>query len=31
LTGALTPVLRAIKQSEFYPEPKFHVSIGCHC
>ncbi|KAF9778657.1 U6 snRNA phosphodiesterase Usb1 [Thelephora terrestris] len=28
LTGALTPALRAIKQSEFYPEPKFHVSIG---
>ena len=28
LTDALTPALRAIKQSEFYPEPKFHVSIG---
>ena len=28
LTGALTPALQAIKQSEFYPEPKFHVSIG---
>lgn len=28
LTNALTPALQAIKQSEFYPEPKFHVSIG---
>lgn len=28
LSDALTPTLRAIKQSEFYPEPKFHVSIG---
>jgi len=28
LTDALTPALRAIKQSEFYPKPKFHVSIG---
>lgn len=28
LTHALTPALQAIKQSEFYPEPKFHVSIG---
>lgn len=28
LSDALTPALRAIKQSEFYPEPKFHVSIG---
>lgn len=28
LTDALTPALRAIKQNEFYPEPKFHVSIG---
>lgn len=28
LAGALTPALQAIKQSEFYPEPKFHVSIG---
>lgn len=28
LTDALAPALRAIKQSEFYPEPKFHVSIG---
>ena len=26
--NALTPTLRTIKQSEFYPEPKFHVSIG---
>jgi len=28
LTDALTPALRAIKQNEFYPKPKFHVSIG---
>jgi len=28
LTDALAPALRAIRQSEFYPEPKFHVSIG---
>ena len=28
LTDALAPAFRAIKQSEFYPEPKFHVSIG---
>ena len=28
LSDALTPTLRAIKQGEFYPEPKFHVSIG---
>lgn len=28
LTNALTPTLQAIKQSEFYPEPKFHVSIA---
>jgi len=28
LSDALTPTLQAIKQSEFYPEPKFHVSIG---
>ena len=28
LTDALAPALRAIKQNEFYPEPKFHVSIG---
>ena len=28
LTDALAPALQAIKQSEFYPEPKFHVSIG---
>jgi len=28
LSDALTPALRAIKQSGFYPEPKFHVSIG---
>ena len=28
MTDALAPALRAIKQSEFYPEPKFHVSVG---
>jgi len=28
LTDALAPALRATKQGEFYPEPKFHVSIG---
>ena len=28
LSDALTPALRAIRQNEFYPEPKFHVSIG---
>ena len=28
LTNALAPALQAIKQSDFYPEPKFHVSIG---
>ena len=28
LTDALTPALRAIRQGGFYPEPKFHVSIG---
>lgn len=28
MTDALAPALRGIKQSEFYPEPKFHVSIG---
>ena len=28
LSQALAPALRAIRQSEFYPEPRFHVSIG---
>jgi len=28
LTNALNPALQTFKQSEFYPEPKFHVSIG---
>lgn len=28
LSQALTPALRAIRQGEFYPEPRFHVSIG---
>jgi len=28
LANALAPALRAIKQNDFYCEPKFHVSIG---
>ena len=28
ITAALAPELQALKQGEFYPEPKFHVSIG---
>jgi U6 snRNA phosphodiesterase len=28
LTDSLNPALQTFKQSEFYPEPKFHVSIG---